>query len=50
MKRAKYLIVGINEEGEHEIIFVTDDKEELMKRWMAFVGTGAIYEATAYDC
>lgn len=48
MKPTKYLIVSIDEEGEHEVIFVTDDREELMKRWMAFAGHGAIYEVTAY--
>jgi len=40
---SKYLIVSVNEEGEHEIIFVTNDYEELISRWIAFAGTGAIY-------
>ena len=43
MSVAKYLIVSVNEDGEHEIIFCTDDRAELMKRWMAFVGHGALY-------
>ena len=44
MNPATYLIVSINEDGEHEIIFVTNDKKELTSRWLAFAGNGAIYE------
>ena len=43
MNLAKYVIVSINEDGEREIIFVTNDETELAKRWLAFAGSGAIY-------
>jgi hypothetical protein len=35
MESAKYLLVNVNEDGEHEIIFVTSDHAELMKRYYA---------------
>jgi hypothetical protein len=41
--KATYLIVSVNEEGEHEIIFVTSDRAELTRRWLAFSGNGSIY-------
>ena len=41
---AKYLIVTVNEDGEHEIIFVTSDRESLIKRISAYSGRYKIYE------
>jgi len=43
-RMAKHLIVSVNDEGEHEIIFVTNNVYELMKRWSSFAGVGAIYK------
>ncbi|MDD5006753.1 MAG: hypothetical protein PHS33_09670 [Candidatus Omnitrophica bacterium] len=35
MEAAKYLLVDVNKEGEHEIIFVSSDIGELTKRYYA---------------
>jgi hypothetical protein len=45
---SKYLIVSVNEDGEHEIIFVTSSYKELMRRWVAFAGSGAIYTVSEH--
>lgn len=42
-KRAKYLIVSVNEDGEHGIIFTTNYWDELIRRWRAYAGDGGIY-------
>lgn len=41
---AKYLIVSVNEEDEHEIIYVSSDKIQIEKIKMAFVGRGGVYK------
>ena len=38
MTAAKYLLVTVNDEGEHEIVFVTSDLRELNLRWLAYAG------------
>jgi hypothetical protein len=51
-KAAKYTIIELGEHlyeivdhktGAHEVIFVTNDRAELQKRWLSFRGNGAIF-------
>lgn len=43
-KPSKYLLVSVNEDGEHEIQFVTSDPFKVNDRFSAMRGPCAIYE------
>ena len=44
-KIAKYLLVSVNEDGEHEIVFVTTSGlAEFDQRVHSFVGRGGVYK------
>ena len=40
---ARYILVSINDDGEREIIFVSNDLDEITRWFGAFTGNGAIY-------
>ena len=49
MKLARYLLVVVNEDGDHEIIFVSNDRfDDLRKRELALSNpNSAVYEITS---
>ena len=43
MKNVEHILVAINEEGEHEIIFVSNDIKEINRRAMSFTDECFVY-------
>lgn len=43
MQNAEHLLVAINEEGEHKVIFVSNDIKEINHRAMYYTGECFVY-------